>query len=79
VAAVLSIALLVLNVAHLAPAVILALAAIAVTLWRRWRQRSPVRRTEVRGPQPELSAADSAAEVTPGWDRSERDGLAQDP
>ncbi|MRH28854.1 amino acid permease [Microbacterium sp. SYP-A9085] len=38
-AAVLSLALLVLNVSHLAPAVLLAAAAVAVTVWRRLRGR----------------------------------------
>ena len=46
VAAVLSIALLVLNIAHLAPAIILALAAVGVTLWRRRRRRHRARRAE---------------------------------
>jgi amino acid efflux transporter len=65
VAAVLSIALLVLNVAHLAPAIVLALAAAAVTGWRRWRRRD-VGRADDRPTQPELGAADPAAEVAPG-------------
>jgi amino acid efflux transporter len=55
VAAVLSVALLALNIAHLAPAVVLALAAVAVTLWQRRRR---ARRTDGRGARPKPSAAD---------------------
>ncbi|MDL9980397.1 APC family permease [Microbacterium sp. ASV49] len=76
VAAVLSLALLVLNFAHLLPAIILAAAAVAVTLWRRMRRRAvvggiadavdPDRSAEHRvahddGAQPKLSAAEDVA------------------
>jgi amino acid efflux transporter len=44
VAAVLSVALLVLAGANLIPAALLALAAVAVTVWRRLRRARPARR-----------------------------------